>query len=70
VSEEKQAAGTLIDTVLEGMYRVDSLIGEGGMGAVYAATQLRLDKRVAVKVEAIMHSRGFSDALSAIDVPT
>jgi serine/threonine-protein kinase len=43
---------TLIGTVLEGAYRIEGLLGEGGIGAVYAATQLRLDKRVAVKVMA------------------
>ena len=31
-------------------YRIESLVGEGGMGAVYLATQLRLDRRVALKV--------------------
>jgi len=35
---------------LIGAYRIDGLIGEGGMGVVYAATHLRLDKRVALKV--------------------
>ena len=42
----------LVGTVLEGAYRITRLIGEGGMGAVYEAIQLRLDKRVAVKVMA------------------
>jgi hypothetical protein len=36
-------------TVLEG-YRVDSFIGQGGMGAVYEATQLSLDRTVALKI--------------------
>jgi len=42
----------LVGSVLEGSYRIDGLLGEGGMGAVYSATHLRLDKRVAVKVMA------------------
>lgn len=36
-------------TVLEG-YRIDAFIGQGGMGAVYEATQLSLDRTVALKI--------------------
>jgi eukaryotic-like serine/threonine-protein kinase len=39
-------------TVLEGAYRLVRLIGRGGMGSVYEAIQLRLQKRVAVKLMA------------------
>ena len=42
--------GDLVGSILEGAYRVTRLIGEGGMGAVYEAVQLRLNKRVAVKL--------------------
>ena len=35
--------------ILAGKYRIDSVIGAGGMGAVLAATQLDLGRRVAVK---------------------
>ncbi len=42
----------LVGTVLEGAYRITRLIGEGGMGAVYEAVQLRLEKRVAIKLMA------------------
>jgi len=45
-------AHALVGTVLDGSYRIEGLLGEGGMGAVYAATHLRLDKPVAVKVMA------------------
>ncbi len=37
-------------TVLEGKYRLDSLIGQGSFGAVYKATHLTLDRLVAVKL--------------------
>ena len=36
-------------TVVAGKYRVDELIGRGGMGAVYRATNLAIGKRVALK---------------------
>jgi eukaryotic-like serine/threonine-protein kinase len=51
MSEDGQAAG-LVGQVLDGSYRIEQLLGEGGMGAVYIATQLRLDKSVAIKVMA------------------
>jgi serine/threonine-protein kinase len=35
--------------VLAGKYRVDRVLGEGGMGVVVAATHLQLDQRVAIK---------------------
>jgi serine/threonine-protein kinase len=41
-----------LGTVLEGSYRITRLLGEGGMGAVYEAIQLRLGKRVAIKLMA------------------
>ena len=49
VSENAQP-GALSGAVLGGAYQVTRLIGEGGMGAVYEALQLRLNKRVAIKV--------------------
>ena len=40
--------GALTGAVLGGAYEVTRLLGEGGMGAVYEAIQLRLNKRVAI----------------------
>jgi serine/threonine protein kinase len=42
----------LVGEVLGGAYRLNRLIGRGGMGAVFEATHLRLERRVAVKVMA------------------
>ena len=39
-----------IGEVIRGKYRVDRVIGEGGMGVVVAATHLTLDRTVAIKL--------------------
>jgi serine/threonine-protein kinase len=52
MNSQAPSAEALVGTVLDGAYRVDGLLGKGGMGAVYTATHLRLGKRVAVKVMA------------------
>ena len=36
--------------VIDGKYRVDAVIGQGGMGAVFRAWDLRLERAVAIKV--------------------
>ena len=39
-----------LGAVLEQKYRVERVIGHGGMGVVYEGTQLALDRVVAIKV--------------------
>ncbi|MFY9554071.1 MAG: protein kinase [Blastocatellia bacterium] len=39
-----------VERTIDGKYRLERLIGTGGMGAVYQATDLRLDRNVAIKI--------------------
>ncbi len=39
-----------VERTVEGRYRLERLVGRGGMGAVYEATDLRLNRQVAVKI--------------------
>jgi hypothetical protein len=39
-----------VGTVIDSKYRVDAVIGQGGMGAVFRAWDLRLERPVAIKV--------------------
>jgi eukaryotic-like serine/threonine-protein kinase len=50
--EEKRATAraSLVGETLGDAYRVIRLMGEGAMGGIFEARQLRLDKRVAIKV--------------------
>ncbi len=51
------ARDDLVGRLIGGRYRVDRLIAEGGMAAVYLATDERLDRPVAVKVLAAQFAR-------------
>jgi serine/threonine protein kinase len=42
--------GSIVGTVLDGQYKIESLLGKGGMGAVYLARHILLGDRVAIKI--------------------
>jgi serine/threonine protein kinase len=50
VPERVPGPDDYIGRIVAGKYRVEQLLGEGGMGKVYKATQLALDKPVVLKV--------------------
>jgi len=41
---------SIVNTVLDGQYQMEALLGKGGMGAVYSARHILLGDRVAIKV--------------------
>ena len=47
---DHEAPEKRVGMVLDGAYLLTRLVSLGGMGTVYEATQLRLDRRVAVKI--------------------
>ncbi len=46
----------MIGRVIDGRYRIEKLLGQGGMGAVFIAEHVRLQKKVALKVIAAEHA--------------
>ena len=40
----------MAETLIAGRYRLDTLLGRGGMSEVWCATDLELGRRVAVKL--------------------
>jgi serine/threonine protein kinase len=46
----EKSGDELVGQVLNDRYRIDERISEGGMGTVYRATHVLMDKRVAIKV--------------------
>jgi serine/threonine protein kinase len=47
---ERKPGESLIGMTLDGRYRILRVIGEGGMGVVYAAEHVLIEKQVAIKV--------------------
>jgi len=56
---ENPTADPMVGRLLDGRYQIRSRIARGGMATVYLATDLRLERKVAVKV---MHSHLADDA--------
>lgn len=50
VMETMASSESIIGSVLDGKYKVERLLGRGGMGEVYAGTHLRLERAVAIKI--------------------
>jgi serine/threonine-protein kinase len=50
--DQEQTPGSIprVGSVVDGAYRLTRLLSEGGMGTVYEAIQLRLNRRVAIKI--------------------
>ncbi len=48
-AETEGVPGARVGDILHGKYRVDRVLGAGGMGVVVAATHLQLDDKVAIK---------------------
>jgi serine/threonine protein kinase len=55
---EAEKKDKLIGRTIEGRYRIDGLIGLGGMGSVYRVTRLLIGDEVAMK---ILHTEGAAD---------
>ncbi len=47
--DPREAAGVREGQILAGKYRVERVLGAGGMGVVVAAQHVQLDEKVAIK---------------------
>lgn len=48
--QETSAGDALIQQIIDSRFRVESLLGDGGLGRIYLATQMELNRPVALKV--------------------
>ncbi len=58
--EDTPSVARFYGKLVDGKFRIDELIGKGGMGAVYRAEHTRLGKQVAIKV--LMHGHAGGSA--------
>lgn len=47
--DKGKARDPLVGTVLDGRFHIDDVLGSGGMSVVYLATQIRVNRQVAIK---------------------
>ena len=55
---EQRPEESLVGAEIDGRYRIESLIGRGGMGAAYRGRQLSTDRTVVVKIPQLRHVDG------------
>src|SRR5262249_50932858 len=48
--DKPTTSNLFIGTLFEGKYKIESQIGEGGMAAVYLATHIFIERKVAIKI--------------------
>ena len=72
-------ADPYLDRVLGNQYRIESVLGEGGMGTVYRGVQLSVDRPVAIKLisqsisgspEHVQRFRREAEAMSKLEHPS